>query len=72
MRNFFQIGLPWAISLGIVFFIGLELGSRNKVFLDSQQSAQQKLESPVIGVRTDDKKTKSSTNLGSTDTEKFH
>ena len=70
MRNFFQIGLPWAISLGIVFFIGLELGSRNKVFLDSQQSAQQKLESPVIGVRTDDKKTKSSTNLGSPDTEK--
>lgn len=27
MSLFFKIGLPWAISLGIVFFVGLELGS---------------------------------------------
>ncbi|MDA8990561.1 hypothetical protein N9H45_03400 [Opitutales bacterium] len=27
MSLFFKIGLPWAISLGIIFFVGLELGS---------------------------------------------
>ncbi len=28
MNVFFKIGLPWAATLGIVFFIGLELGSK--------------------------------------------
>ena len=27
MNFFFKIGLPWAISLGVVFYAGLELGS---------------------------------------------
>ena len=54
--------------LGIVFYIGLEW-VRNKP-TDEHQSAQQKLESSVIESRTDDKKTKSSTNLGFPDTEK--
>lgn len=26
---FFKIGLPWAISLGIIFYLGLELGSKS-------------------------------------------
>ena len=29
MNVFFKIGLPWAISLGLVFFVGLYLGSKN-------------------------------------------
>ena len=29
MNAFFKIGLPWAISLGLVFFVGLYLGSQN-------------------------------------------
>ena len=29
MSFFLKIGLPWAVSLGIVFFIGLELGKEN-------------------------------------------
>ncbi len=29
MNLFFKIGLPWAISLGLVFFVGLYLGSKN-------------------------------------------
>ena len=29
MNAFFKIGLPWAISLGLVFFVGLYLGSKN-------------------------------------------
>jgi hypothetical protein len=32
MSLFFKIGLPWAISLGIVFFVGLELGSDSDPF----------------------------------------
>ena len=32
MSLFFKIGLPWAISLGIVFFVGLELGSNSDPF----------------------------------------
>ena len=28
MSVFFKVGLPWAISLGVVFYIGLELGSK--------------------------------------------
>ena len=31
MSIFFKIGLPWAISLGVVFYIGLELGSHETV-----------------------------------------
>ena len=30
MRIFFKTGLPWAISLGVVFYIGLELGSKKQ------------------------------------------
>ena len=29
MSIFFKIGLPWAISLGIIFYLGLELGSHS-------------------------------------------
>jgi len=29
MSSFFRVGLPWAISLGIVFYLGLELGSKS-------------------------------------------
>jgi hypothetical protein len=29
MSIFFKIGLPWAISLGIIFYLGLELGSQS-------------------------------------------
>ena len=29
MNAFFKIGLPWAISLGLVFFAGLYIGSKN-------------------------------------------
>lgn len=34
MMNFFKIGLPWAISLGVVFYIGLELGTQDKNHAD--------------------------------------
>ena len=30
MKFFFKIGLPWAISMGIVFFVGLEIGSQTQ------------------------------------------
>ncbi len=31
MRIFLKIGLPWAFSLGMVFFIGLKLGKKEEV-----------------------------------------
>ena len=31
MRIFLKIGLPWAFSLGIVFFLGLKLGKKEEV-----------------------------------------
>ena len=31
MNVFFKIGLPWAATLGVVFFIGLELGSKKMI-----------------------------------------
>lgn len=30
MKFFFKIGLPWAISIGIVFYVGLEIGSQTQ------------------------------------------
>ena len=29
MNAFLKIGLPWAISLGLVFYLGLHLGSKH-------------------------------------------
>ena len=39
MNVFFKIGLPWAATLGVVFFIGLELGSKKNDpnYLDSEK-----------------------------------
>ncbi len=34
MKSFFKFGLPWAISLGFVFFLGLYLGSERIVVPD--------------------------------------
>ena len=30
MKFFFKIGLPWAISMGIVFYVGLEIGAQTQ------------------------------------------
>ena len=39
MSVFFKVGLPWAISLGVVFYIGLELGSKIQNEKHSQDSS---------------------------------
>ena len=69
MSIFFKIGLPWAISLGIVFYFGLELGSRSKVSHESEKSAQQKSQNRVIETRNYEKKTKNATNSRKVDNE---
>ena len=40
MNAFLKVGLPWAISLGTVFFVGLYLGSEKarKTFLSNYKS----------------------------------
>ena len=37
MNIFFKIGLPWAISLGFVFYIGLELGSQKQLEISEKE-----------------------------------
>ena len=37
MYIFLKIGLPWAISLGIIFYLGLELGSQSGTQSNQEQ-----------------------------------
>ena len=55
MSIFFKIGLPWAISLGVVFYIGLELGSQKTTSVDLSKA---KIKNPIesVSYSTDQKK----------------
>jgi len=49
MKIFLKIGLLWATSLGLVFYLGLSLGTSDQ----NKESGPQSLPSSSIGAQTD-------------------
>ena len=47
MNSFFKIGLPWAISLGIVFFLGLKLGDSSRSISNETKQIQSSVGSKI-------------------------
>ena len=47
MNSFFKIGLPWAISIGIVFFLGLKLGDSTRYISNETKQIQSSVGSKI-------------------------